>query len=61
MPVAGACDAVENLGLFLLLLGTASDGWAPVASAFASVKFAILVVGTGYLVVALVLARDRRP
>jgi hypothetical protein len=61
MPVAGACDAVENLGLFFLLLGTASDGWAPVASGFASVKFTILLAGTCYLVVALVIARDRRP
>jgi hypothetical protein len=60
MPLAGLCDAVENLGLFLLLLGTASDGWAPVASGFASVKFVIITAGTCYLVAALVVGRGGR-
>ncbi len=59
MPAAGICDGVENLGLFLLLLGASGEGWARIATGFAVVKFTLLLAGVGYIVTALLVARRR--
>lgn len=62
--VAAACDACENAFLLLQLGGRASALGPPLAGAFASVKFACLVVALVYLLVGLValaVARRRVP
>lgn len=59
--VAAACDACENVSLLLQLGGRAQSAGPPLAGAFASAKFACLVVVLAYLLAGLVaLAASRR-
>jgi hypothetical protein len=58
--VAALCDAVEDVGLLVLLDGHGASRIPPVATAFALLKFAALAVALAYLLAGLVaLARVR--
>jgi hypothetical protein len=58
--IAAGCDAIENACLLLALGGAGS--WAPVAAtAFATVKFALLLVALAYILAGLALRVRNRP
>ncbi len=48
LGLAALLDAVENIALFQLLLGSTSTAWPAVAKACATVKFAFVIAGLLY-------------
>jgi len=54
--IAGACDAIENIALIKLLLGSNTGIYSSIAYYFASVKFTIIAVGTIYIIVGLAIS-----
>ncbi len=60
--VAAGLDAIENVALIQLLLGSQASIWPPLALWSATIKFILLAAGIGYILVAglrLVLQRRR--
>lgn len=53
VPVAAGCDVLENVTLLMILGDSTWGGLAPLASTFASVKFALLAVAAAVLLLAL--------
>lgn len=51
MFAAAACDAIENFGLIRTLLGSANALWPALARVCALVKFALVGVGLGFVLV----------
>ena len=63
LGLAALLDAVENIALFQLLLGSTSTTWSAVAKACATVKFAFVIVGllyAGVRGIAYLIRRNRR-
>jgi hypothetical protein len=60
-PAAAACDAVENIGILMVLGGHVGQPWPAMAFVFASVKFVMVAVVIAYLVVGLAQTLGRRP
>lgn len=50
--VAGSCDALEDAVLLQVADGETGDPWPALAFAFASTKFALLIVCVAYLITA---------
>ncbi|HCB13560.1 MAG TPA: hypothetical protein DEP36_08365 [Gammaproteobacteria bacterium] len=48
---AAALDMIENVALWQLLLGSMNAHWPILATACATVKFAIILTGIGYIVI----------
>jgi len=59
-PVAAGLDAVENVALIQLLLGSSTPLWAPLAWICAAVKFALVGLGLAYALPGLCLLGVRR-
>ncbi len=59
-PVAAGCDAVEDIAILVVLGGNVEQPWPAIAFGFASVKWALLAVVIGYVIIALALAVRRR-
>ncbi|MGI9085734.1 MAG: hypothetical protein ACR2FE_10675 [Aeromicrobium sp.] len=59
-PVAAACDALENIAILQVLADRVDQPWPAIAFGFAAVKFVLLAVVGGYLVVGLFLTLRRR-
>ena len=47
---AGICDAIENIALIKLLLGSNNEIYPPIAYYFASIKFSIIAVGILWII-----------
>ena len=58
--VAAGADALENVALFQLLVGSFWPVWPPLAAASATVKFALLGGCIGYVLVGYSLSAGRR-
>ena len=61
--MAALLDAVENIALFELLLGSTSTAWPVVARACATAKFVFVIGGLSYAGVggiAYLIRRDRK-
>lgn len=54
--IAGACDAIENIALIKLLLGSNNGIYSSIAYYFASVKFAIIAIGIIYIILGLTIS-----
>jgi len=48
--IAGICDAIENIALIKLLLGSTNEIYPLIAFYFASIKFSIIAVGILYII-----------
>ena len=62
--VAGLFDAIENIALTKLLLGSSNNTLPLIAYYFASTKFLILIIGIIYIIVGLLVSffqRDAKP
>ncbi len=49
--VAALFDAIENIALIKLLLGSNNSLFSPIAYYFASIKFAIIAIGIVYIII----------
>jgi hypothetical protein len=58
--MAALFDAVENVGLIALLLGSQLAFWPPMAAGCAALKFALIIAGLFYTGVGVFLTEDRR-
>ena len=58
-PVAAALDAVEDVAILLVLDGRTEQPWPAIALVSAAVKFALIAVVIGYLVVAVVRTAEK--
>jgi len=52
--IAGLFDAIENVALIKLLLGSQNELYSPIAYYFASIKFAIIAIGIIYVIIGLI-------
>jgi hypothetical protein len=57
---AALLDAMENVALFVVLVGPVSSPWPQVAWGCATVKFALILMGLFYVMVAACIATVRR-
>ncbi|NHZ86574.1 MAG: hypothetical protein GWP19_11965, partial [Planctomycetia bacterium] len=51
--VAALFDAIENIALIKLLLGSQNGIYSSIAYYFASIKFAIIAIGIIYIIIGL--------
>lgn len=51
LGLAILCDLIENIGMIQMMLGKVSSFWATTTSYFAVVKFLIILVGIGYILI----------
>ena len=58
---AAVCDAIENVCLLVVLTGEVDQPWPGIASAAATVKFALLGLVVAYLIVGFVATLRRNP
>ena len=49
--IAAVCDAIENVGLWLMLIDGPQDPWPMVSYTFAAIKFFLVVLGILYVLV----------
>ena len=56
---AGAFDLLENVGMVVMIRGDVEAPWPTVTTAFAIVKFSLIVVAVVYLIAGLVAGRHR--
>ncbi len=52
--IAGLFDAIENVALIKLLLGSQNGIYSLIAYYFASMKFAIIAIGIIYIIIGLI-------
>jgi hypothetical protein len=59
--VAAIFDAIENVGLTIILFGSIVDPWPLVSQVCATLKFALIIVGLVYVVVGAILRVVSQP